>query len=607
MIPPTPAPKGRKTIPQNLPKPAVLAAEIVEDLEEALEEFRAVEEELRRQSVPVTTVGHDRLSLNPMNPVACFLARRVVLPSPRVLATALLAGVLAVARCAAADPALTPPGKGTVLFETGFEGTNALAKWTGAAQLTAGFQSAQAVFVEAPAAAGNVGIQLKLDSREWLGCTVLGTAMIKAENVSAKPNAWNGIKFMLALETPDQRLWPQAPIETGSFDWRRVAFTVRIPTNTTAATLHLGLELVAGKVWFDDVKFTVVKPPLAVKPVPFAGPAFTGHDLPRLRGTMVSPQIDAASLRMLGREWNANLIRWQLIRPSRPGQTNSPAEYDAWLEGELRRFDAALPECERDGLMVALDLHSPPGGKGTDGGYAGSDSGLFTDRRAQDKFVEVWKKLATRYRGAKAIWGYDLANEPVEEFVEDGCDDWHDLAERAARAIREIDPARALIVEAPPWGGPSSLAGFMPLAVSNVVYSVHMYEPIAFTHQGVFKPSGPVSYPGEIAGKRWDRRALEAALQPAIEFQRAWNVQIYLGEFSAIRWAPGDSAQRYLADVIAIAEEHGWDWSYHAFREWQGWSVEYGGDRADTQPAAAPTDREQLLRSWFARNRKPKW
>jgi hypothetical protein len=134
-----------------------------------------------------------------------------------------------------------------------------------------------------------------------------------------------------------------------------------------------------------------------------------------------------------------------------------------------------------------------------------------------------------------------------------------------------------------------------------------MYEPHAFTHQGVFRPSEPVSYPGEIAGKMWDRRALEAALQPTIEFQRAWNVQIYLGEFSAIRWAPGDSARRYLADVIAIAEEHGWDWSYHAFREWQGWSVEYGGDRADTQPASAPTDRERLLRSWFARNQKPKW
>jgi len=226
----------------------------------------------------------------------------------------------------------------------------------------------------------------------------------------------------------------------------------------------------------------------------------------------------------------------------------------------------------------------------------------------QDQFVEVWRRLATRYKNAKVIWGYDLANEPVEEFVEDNCDDWHGLAERTARAIRQIDPARAIICEAPPWGSPESLADFRPLAVSNVVYSAHMYVPGEFTHQGVHSKTGkPVSYPGLINGKQWDKAALEAVLQPVLNFQRHYNVHIYMGEFSAIRWAPGDSAYRYLKDVIEIFEQHGWDWSYHAFREWQGWSVEHGSDPKDTKPAAQPTDRQKLLREWYARNQKPKW
>lgn len=80
---------------------------------------------------------------------------------------------------------------------------------------------------------------------------------------------------------------------------------------------------------------------------------------------------------------------------------------------------------------------------------------------------------------------------------------------------------------------------------------------------------------------------------------------IYIGEFSAIRWAPDDSACRYLRDAIEIFESHGWDWSYHAFREWQGWSVEHGEDRANAGPAAAPSSRERLLREWYGRNRKP--
>jgi hypothetical protein len=63
----------------------------------------------------------------------------------------------------------------------------------------------------------------------------------------------------------------------------------------------------------------------------------------------------------------------------------------------------------------------------------------------------------------------------------------------------------------------------------------------------------------------------------------------------------------YLSDLIDIFESHGWDWSYHAFREWSGWSLEYGSDRQDTEPASSPTDRQWLLCDWFARNQKPRW
>lgn len=41
----------------------------------------------------------------------------------------------------------------------------------------------------------------------------------------------------------------------------------------------------------------------------------------------------------------------------------------------------------------------------------------------------------------------------------------------------------------------------------------------------------------------------------------------------------GDGAERNLADLISIFNEYGWDWTYHAFREWPGWSVEHKGRR----------------------------
>ena len=497
--------------------------------------------------------------------------------------------------------------KGDVVYQADFEGSNALSRWSGVAVLEPGYASPQAVALETRAKASGAVISRPLPVEALRGCRIRGSVMVRAEQVSPKPNPWNGIKFMLIAESSAGKSYPQATLETGTFNWQRAGFTARVPADATNLTLVLGLEQVTGKVWFDDLRLTVAKAPLMVQPEPVAGPVFKGHSLPRLRGAMVSPGISPESLRVLGQDWKANLIRFQLIRSGRVGQTPAPGQYDAWLEGELKRLDALLPLCQEYGLLVVVDLHSPPGGKPTAGGYLGSDSGLFSDRQAQEKFVEVWRRIAARYKEAKPIWGYDLANEPVEEDVAEGCDDWQTLAERAARAIRAIDPQRAIIVEPAQWGSPEGLAELVPIPVSNVVYSVHMYLPHAFTHQGVFGSGPAYRYPGLVEGGQWDKAQLERALQPAIAFQERYHVHIYIGEFSAIRWAPDHSACRYLSDLIDIFETQGWDWSYHAFREWSGWSVEHGSDRQETRPAASPTERQRLLCDWFARNQKPRW
>ena len=518
-----------------------------------------------------------------------------------VYAGCLLLLALVLSPRAMAEPV---PAKGDVVFATNFEGTNALAGWSGPAALAAGCQSDHSLCVDRAALA-----QRTLPVERVRGCVLGFSAMIKAENVSEKPQPYNGVKFMAPIVAPDGREWPAAKIGTGSFDWQRFSFTVRVPADATRLTLCLGLEAVTGKVWFDDVRIVVRRLPLPPAPARVAdGPVFKGHDLPRLRGAMIRSNIDEASLRTFGQDWNANVIRWQITRHARRSETSfTQADYDAWLEGELARLDAALPLCEKYGLMVVVDLHSPPGGHATSGGYAGSDSGLFVDKACQEKFVEVWRQMARRYKDSRAVWGYDLANEPVEDELAESAADWQELAGRAARAVRAIDPQHAIIVEPAQWGNPNGLKELRPLDVPGVVYSVHMYQPGEFTHQGVHGEWKPCRYPGDIAGKRWDKAALEAALQPVVVFQRRYGVHIYIGEFSAIRWAPEGSAYRYLKDLIEIFEAHGWDWSYHAFREWSGWSVEHGEERANTQPAAAPTEREKLLREWFAKNRKPSW
>jgi hypothetical protein len=92
-------------------------------------------------------------------------------------------------------------------------------------------------------------------------------------------------------------------------------------------------------------------------------------------------------------------------------------------------------------------------------------------------------------------------------------------------------------------------------------------------------------------------------MRPALEFAGKYRVQMYVGEFSAIRTAPAGSAADYLADLIGIFEKHGFDWSYHAYREWQGWSLEHEGPLDQPVKARSPTDRQKVVTGWFERNR----
>jgi hypothetical protein len=288
-----------------------------------------------------------------------------------------------------------------------------------------------------------------------------------------------------------------------------------------------------------------------------------------------------------------------LLRPDPAQPEQDFAAYDQWLDAALVKTDQVLDSAVRHHVKVVVDLHSPPGGKFP------STGSLFLDPRAQEHFVEVWKKMARRFRGQSAIWGFDLVNEPNDDNTAPGCQDWQGLALAAGRAVREIDPGRTLIVEPAKNGGPAGWTYFNPLPLERVVYSFHFYDPLRFTHQKVFNPKdSAVGYPGVIDGEAWDRETMLRAMQPAIDFSRRYRVHMYVGEFSAIRWAPG--ADRYLADAIGIFEEQGWDWSYHAYREWQGWSLEIGTDEGSSARSTTPTARFETVETWYRQNRKPK-
>jgi aryl-phospho-beta-D-glucosidase BglC (GH1 family) len=322
------------------------------------------------------------------------------------------------------------------------------------------------------------------------------------------------------------------------------------------------------------------------------------QNITRFRGTMINPNLKEEDFRVLA-SWKANHIRWQLIwgGDGHPADNANVSQFEAWLESALKQFDAMLPVCRELGLNVLLDLHTSPGGRDTKENWR-----LFNEKQFQDAFLSVWEMMANRYKNESIIMGYDLVNEPDDRDLIPGLMNWHDLASATVQRIRAIDPQRSIIIEASPGGGVATLPNFEPLPFDNIIYSFHMYEPTKFTFQSLNSNDTPVYYPGIIDGKMWNKEQLRTLLQPNVDWQKTHNLSIHIGEFSAVRWAPGNSTCNYLSDLIDLYEEYGWNWDYHAFREFQGWDVEMIGDRDHPQRSPVPTDRQLLLMGRFKKN-----
>ncbi|MBN8216093.1 MAG: hypothetical protein J0L75_05590 [Spirochaetes bacterium] len=81
---------------------------------------------------------------------------------------------------------------------------------------------------------------------------------VKAEGISAKAKNYNGVKIMLPWASKDgKKDWPQAIQPEGSWDWKTATLETTLPENLVSITIHLGLEGVTGKAWFDEVKLEV--------------------------------------------------------------------------------------------------------------------------------------------------------------------------------------------------------------------------------------------------------------------------------------------------------------------------------------------------------------
>ncbi len=284
-------------------------------------------------------------------------------------------------------------------------------------------------------------------------------------------------------------------------------------------------------------------------------------------------------------------------------------------DGTLRVLDNALKQLTSLGYSTSVDLH--PGER---------FNRLHKDDpdAAMHELQEAWSALAQVIRPfpPDRIFA-ELLNEPDVE-----ADRWQREAEALAAFVRRLLPATTLIVGPVNWQRADSLPGFRPLPDPNIVYAIHFYDPIVFTHQGHWDARDPLHdirglpYPigaGDPAVQALrqdlqDRNAVKALamldtaiaaakdkpgadrwLVPALAWQQQFSRPIIVNEFGVLKAAaPRESRLRWLADVTAYARDHCWGWAH--------WELAQGFGLVDSQTGRPDPD---VMRALLGTPRAP--
>ena len=301
------------------------------------------------------------------------------------------------------------------------------------------------------------------------------------------------------------------------------------------------------------------------------------------RGVM-SPQngVNSGDIDTL-RLWKANVMRWQIVSVDAPYDLG---RWHGWLDSEIVQLDNAFNLCEPLGIKILIDMHWTPGGHDT-----AKVMKVFQDQQYNDTLLAAWQQLATRYMGRSNLFGYDLINEPIQPSSPPANLDARSTEIRIGNAIRAIDRKTPIFISFAQGDDPNAYKSPTPVPLTNVFYEVHMYQPLTFTNQD----SDLVTYPGMIEGLQYNQAQLTANLTKVRTFQTTYSARMFVGEFSAVRYAPG--AATYLQDCIGIWEGWGWGWCYHAYREANAWSLEFANMpiKNAVKQYSPPTDRYNVV------------
>lgn len=244
---------------------------------------------------------------------------------------------------------------------------------------------------------------------------------------------------------------------------------------------------------------------------------------------------------------------------------------NTWLEEGFKMTDELLNWCASNKMYLILDLHAAPGGQGHDANISDYDAtkpSLWESTNNQDKMVELWKKLALRYKDNPWIGGYDIINEPNWNFDGknlNGCDESLNsplkaLQIRITNAIREVDKNHLIFIEGNCWG--NNYNGIFPVWDDNMALSFHKY---------------------------WNPND-QNSIQKFLDYRTQYNVPIWLGE-------SGENSNVWFKEVISLVEKNNIGWAF--------WPMKKIDNIAGVTSISITPEYKKMLEYWEKGGEKP--
>jgi len=226
--------------------------------------------------------------------------------------------------------------------------------------------------------------------------------------------------------------------------------------------------------------------------------------------------------------------------------TNACSLPDSWFEV----LDWAVSNSRAQGLNAILDLHE-------------YDAMGTQPEANKDKFLAFWRQLSDHCAKEPSGVFFEILNEPSRQLTPDL---WNKYLSQALAIIREKNPIRTVIVCPGFWNSIGHLRELeLPDADRNLIVTVHYYAPMDFTHQGAAWANRKDKLDVDWVGTEKELNAIAGDFDKAVEWAKAHNRPIFLGEFGAYDKAPMDARARYTSSVARAAEQRGWSWAYWQF------------------------------------------